>query len=194
MKKIFIIFLGGFFLLTTQICNAAQSPAESLNLICRAIIYTDDAELKKLGTSAENIRAQYLQIFTSSTSGVKFSDEQAGRLTDALLNAMKNKVRFSTKTLSNDNGKSKVEVTVMGIDIAPSLKNFSVTTEKENPSQEEIAELLTTAMIKKIENAKQLTPITLTFDCVYSSEIDFWYPEGEEYNLTPILDAAIGND
>ncbi len=135
-----------------------------------------------------------MQIFTSSTSGVKFSDEQAGRLTDALLNAMKNKVRFSTKTLSNDNGKSKVEVTVMGIDIAPSLKNFSVTPEKENPSQEEIAELLTTAMIKKIENAKQLTPITLTFDCVYSSENDFWYPEGEEYNLTPILDAAIGND
>lgn len=186
--------LGVVFLFSAQNCSANQSPAESLNLICRAIIYADDSDLKKLGTSAENLRASYVKGFSETSSDVKFSAEQSERMTDALFNVLKNKVKFSVKTLSKEENKAGVEVTVIGVNISQTLKDFSFATNKENLTQEELAELVTNEIIKRLEDTVQLTPVTLNFDCEYDSKVDFWIPKGEGNILNSISDAALGKN
>lgn len=189
MKFKAIILTAVVLLMSATFCNAKSSPEESMQKICRAFFYLDETDLKSLNSSPEQIRQQYFDSLKNSGGDVQFSDDQANRIIDAIIQQMKQKIKFSVKTESVAENNSVVAVTVQGINLNEALNSVQIDETVENNAN--VSEIVTQAMINAIKNSQQKNPVTVKFNCIYDAESDMWAPEGEGDNLNPLFDAGM---
>ena len=175
MKQILILIVA-MFIFTPTICAAQMSPDNSMKKFCNAFLYLDDADLKSLSSSPEEIREQYIAAFQSTGDEIKLTNEQKNLIVDALIDTMRKKIKFDAKTESVQGDKAVVSVTITGID----------------STAEQIAEVATNEFISRIKNLANKEPVTVKFNLNYAEDIDLWIPEGSgENNLSPIFEAAL---
>ena len=189
MKQILILIVA-MFIFTPTICAAQMSPDNSMKKFCNAFLYLDDADLKSLSSSPEEIREQYIAAFQSTGDEIKLTNEQKNLIVDALIDTMRKKIKFDAKTESVQGDKAVVSVTITGIKFNEELND--ITFSANDLTAEQIAELATNEFISRIKNLENKEPVTIKFNLNYAEDIDLWIPEGDgENNLSPIFEAAL---
>ena len=193
MKMTAIILTAVIFVMSFAVCSAEKiSPDASMKKICNAFLYLDETDLKDLNVSPKEFREMYAGFFRNATGGIKFSDEQSNRMADALVEQMREKIKFSVKTESADENKAVVAVTVTGINFNETLSNLHFTYDTEKMTDEQLSEMTTTEIIKQIKTVKNTPTETVKFNCNFDEETNLWIPEGSsENNLSPLFDAAL---
>ena len=138
MKQILILIVA-MLIFTPTICVAQMSPDDSIKKFCNAFLYLDDAELKSLNFSPQEIRKQYVSAFENTGDEIKFTDEQKNLIVDALIDTMRKKIKFTAKTESIKSDRAVVAVTITGIKFNEELNDieFNAT----DLTAEQIAEL-----------------------------------------------------
>ena len=189
--KIKSTFLMAVILIMTQAAAFAQtSPEETMQKICNAFFYLDENALKDMNNSAEQVREQYVRGFENSNTEIKFSNEQANKIADVLIDSMRKKIKFSVKTESLDGNKAVVAVTITGLKFKETMNDIQF--DATGLTKEQLTEKMVNEIIDKIKNVAVREPVTVKFTLNYDPEIDFWAPEGNgENNLTPLFDAAL---
>ena len=193
MKMTAIILTAVIFMMSFAVCSAEKiSPDASMKKTCNAFLYVDENDLKDFNTSPEKFREMYAGFFRNATGGIKFTDEQSNRMADALIEQMRNKIKFAVETESADENKAVVAVTVTGINFNETLSNLHFTYDTEKITDEQLSEMATTEIIKQIKTVHNTPTETVKFNCNFDEETNLWIPEGNsENNLSPLFDAAL---
>ena len=157
---------------------------------CKAFLHLDETELKNLNSSPEQLRKMYAGIFENITGDIKFTSEQANRIADTIIEQMREKVKFSVKTESENGNKSVVAVTITGINFNETVSDMNFHFDYD--TEEQLGELMTNAVIEQIKTVKNTPKEVVKFNCKYDEEMNLWIPEGDsDNNLTPLFDAAL---
>lgn len=168
------------------------SPERSMEKICNAFLHVDEDDLNFLNSSVEKIRGNFIANLENNSGNVKFSNAQAKKIADALIDEMRKKISFDVKTESVTGDKAVVAVTVRGINFYRSLENVELQTDVTEFTDEEFSRLIADEIVSRIKNTSRQKPVTVKFTCEYSAENDFWVPEGNgENNLNPLMNAAL---
>ena len=168
---------------------ATVSPESSMEKACNAFLYLDEADLKTLNLSAEDMRAKYGSIFRNLNDEIIFTDEQTNAMTDAFIDTIHKKIKFEIKTESVNGDKAVVAVKITGINFNKAMSEVSF--DATGLTDEQISEVFTQKIIEAIENVSAEKPVTVKFNCEFDEEANFWIPEGDsENNLNPLFNAA----
>ena len=191
MKLKAIILTAVILVMSLSACSAEKiSPDASMEKMCKAFLYLDDKELKDFNSSSEQLRKIYAGFFENTTGDIKFTNEQANRMADALIEQMREKIKFSVKTESESGDNAVVAVTVTGINFNETVIDMNFNFDYDN--EEQLGELMTNAVIEQIKTVKNTPAEVVKFNCNYDKEMNLWIPEGDsENNLTPLFDAAL---
>lgn len=190
MKIKALILTAVVLFMTSAVYAAKISPEENMQKICNAFLHLDEADLKFFNNSIEEIRNQYVSSIENSTGDIKITNEQAVRITDALFEQMRQKIKYSVKTESLQGDKAVVAVTITGIEFNKTLNdiNFDAT----GLTAEELSEVMTKEILAKIKTVPAAKTVTIKFNCTYDEKSGLWIPEGEgTNNLSPLFDAAL---
>ena len=192
MKIKAMILMAVTFMMTLVGYSSAEkiSPESSMEKICKAFLYLDETELKNLNSSPEQLHKMYAGFFENITGDIKFTSEQANRIADTIIEQMREKVKFSVKTESENGNKSVVAVTITGINFNETVSDM--TFHFDYDTEEQLGELMTNAVIEQIKTVKNTPKEVVKFNCKYDEEMNLWIPEGDsDNNLTPLFDAAL---
>ena len=192
MKVKALILTAVMLFMTSAVYAAKISPEESMQKLCNAFLHLDEADLKFFKTSTEELHGQYTDSFVNHSKGdaIKFTNAQASRITDALFEQMRQKIKYSVKTESLQGDKAVVAVTITGIEFNKTLNeiNFDAT----GLTAEELSEVMTKEILAKIKNVPAAKTVTIKFNCTYDEKSGLWIPEGGgTNNLSPLFDAAL---
>ncbi len=188
MKIKAIILTAAIFMMTSAVCFAEISPNESMQKICNAFLYLDEADLKSLNSSPDQMRKSYISGFENSDGDIKFTGEQSERITDALIEQVRQKVKFDVKTESVSGNKAVVAVTITGINLNETISKISF--DATNVPPEKLSEVATNEIISELKNVSPKAPVTVKFNFVFDENNGMWFPEGEGDNLNPLFEAA----
>ena len=160
--------------------------------MCNAFLYLDENDLKDFNASSEQIHEMYAGFFKKATGEIKFTDEQADRIADALIEQMREKIKFSVKTESESDNKAVVAVTVTGINFNETVNKLNFNYDVENTTDKQLSEMVTNAIIEQIKTVQNTPTEIVKFNCEFDEEFKLWIPEGSsENNLTPLFSAAL---
>ena len=193
MKIQSVILMAVVLMISLSGCSAGKiSPDASMKKMCNAFLYLDENDLKDFNASSEQIHEMYAGFFKKATGGINFTDEQADRIADALIEQMREKIKFSVKTESESDNKAVVAVTVTGINFNETVNKLNFNYDVENTTDEQLSEMVTNAIIEQIKTVQNTPTEIVKFNCEFDEEFKLWIPEGSsENNLTPLFSAAL---
>lgn len=117
MRKILSLTAILVFALLVTACGSEEkrtSPADDVNVLCKAFLQGDEASLKKIGMTPEQYEKQFILEFSKSfteSSGMNFTSEQIVKVNDAMRSLLARST-CETAVVSENGDDATVKVTV----------------------------------------------------------------------------------